>query len=181
MEFQYLYKAVLNAWQNIIDAWIWKIIVSFFVSMITSVHGSALAAFVVLVLVDLLTRWLALCSIHLKDTGRITEEINLFTCLVDIPTAIRAGYINSDAMKHRFIGKVIVYILLTIIAINVDILLSLGGEPPLILKGVWVYLAATEGLSILENLRDAGIKQADGLLDFFRNRFNDFFERLKAK
>ena len=60
--------------------------------MLTSVHGSALAAFAVLVLADLLTRWLALCSTHLKDTGRITEEINLYVCLVNIPAAVRAGY-----------------------------------------------------------------------------------------
>ena len=61
-------------------------------------------------------------------------------------------------MKHRFVGKIIVYIVLTFMAVNVDKVLFASGEVPLILKVVWVYLAATEAISVLENLRDAGVE-----------------------
>lgn len=181
MDFDNLYKAIVKAWQNLMDAWMFKTVVSLGVGMITSVHGSALAAFATLVFIDLLTRWIALSYVHLKDSGKSDDELDLYNCLIDIPAAIKTGYINSDMMKHRFVGKVIVYILLTVIAVNVDKLLNLSGETPVILKVVWIYLATTEGLSVLENLRDSGIEQAKGLLDFFRDRLAVFLGRLKQK
>jgi len=66
-------------------------------------------------------------------------------------------------------------------AVNADKVLFASGEVPLILKVVWVYLAATEAISVLENLRDAGVEQANGLLDFFRSRLTVLLDRFKQK
>ncbi|CVK18373.1 hypothetical protein SPSPH_044430 [Sporomusa sphaeroides DSM 2875] len=52
---------------------------------------------------------------------------------------------------------------------------------PLLLKVAWVYLAATEAISVLENLRDAGIEQAASPLDFLRSRLGVMLERFKNK
>lgn len=178
MDIENLLKAIVKAGQSLADAWMFKMIVALVVSTVTSVHGSALITFVTLVFIDLLTRWIALCYMHLKDCGM---ENDLLSCIMDIPTAFKAGYINSNAMKHRFVGKIIVYIVLTFMAVKTDELLQLSGETALILKVTWVYLAATEAISVLENLRDAGVEQASGLLDFLRSRLAVFVERLKQK
>jgi N-acetylmuramoyl-L-alanine amidase len=84
-------------------------------------------------------------------------------------------------MKHRFAGKLILYLILTIMAVDADFLLVAAGETPLLLKVAWVYLAATEAISVLENLRDAGVEQASGLLDFLRSRLSVLLDRFKTK
>ena len=178
MDIENLLKAIVKAGQSLADAWLFKMVVALVVSTVTSVHGSALIAFATLVFIDLLTRWIALCYTHLKDCGM---ENDLLSCILDIPKAFKAGYINSNAMKHRFVGKIIVYIVLTIMAVKTDELLQLSGETALILKVTWVYLAATEAISVLENLRDAGVEQASGLLDFLRSRLTVLVERFKQK
>lgn len=178
MDLENLLKAIVKAGQSLADAWLFKMVVALIVSFVTSVHGSVLVAFLMLVFVDLITRWIALSYNYLNDCSK---EADLLACIVNIPGAIKVGYINSDAMKHRFSGKIIVYIVLTFMAVNVDKVLFASGESPLILKVVWGYLAATEAISVLENLRDAGVEQANGLLDFLRSRVTVLLDRYKQK
>jgi hypothetical protein len=178
VDFENLFRAIQKAGHGLADAWLIKTVFAFIVATLTSVHGTAMIAFVVLVFIDLLTRWIALCYKHLQDCSR---DDDLYSCIADIPMAIKAGYINSDAMKHRFVGKIIVYMVLTVMAVNVDKLLFASGETPIILKVVWTYLAATEAMSVLENLRDAGIEQAGSLLIFLRDRTTNLLDRFKQK
>lgn len=178
MNLENLLQSIIKAIQGIADTWLLKTIVALTLTLVTSVHGSALIAFATLVFIDLLTRWIALCYTHLSDCGR---DRDLVSCIMDIPKAFKDGYINSNAMKHRFVGKIIVYIVLTFMAVKTDELLQLSGETALILKVTWVYLAATEAISVLENLRDAGVEQANGLLDFLRSRLTVLVERFKQK
>jgi hypothetical protein len=178
LDFRNLLEAMVKASQSLADAWIFKMAVALVVSTTTSVHGSALMAFATLVFIDLITRWIALCYAHLKDCGK---DNDLISCILDVRQAFKAGYINSNAMKHRFVGKIIVYMVLTLMAVKTDELLQLSGETALILKVTWVYLAATEAMSVLENLRDAGVEQADGLLDFLRSRVGILMDRFKQK
>jgi phage-related holin len=178
LDLENLLKAIVKAGQSLADAWLFKMVVTLVISTVTSVHGSALIAFATLVFIDLLTRWIALCYTHLKNCRM---ENDLLSCILDISKAFKAGYINSNTMKHRFVGKFIVYIVLTFMAVKTDELLQLSGEAALILKVTWVYLAATEAISVLENLRDAGVEQANGLLDFLRSRLTVLVDRFKQK
>lgn len=178
MNYKDLFEAITKAGQGLADAWLFKTLIAFIVAVITSVHGSAFLAFVVLIFIDLATRWVAISYKHLQDCGKPDD---LFSCLLNIRSAITAGRINSDAMKHRFAGKLILYMALTAMAVNVDSMLRLAGETPLILKVAWVYLAATEAISVLENLRDAGVEQAGSLLDFLRSRLSVWLEKFKTK
>ncbi|MDU2063792.1 MAG: phage holin family protein [Sporomusaceae bacterium] len=178
MDLDTLSKAVIKSFCSLADAWLVKGFIVFLVGAATSIHGVALTAFIVLVVIDLFSKWIALAYAHLKDCNK---ENDLFSCIADIPGAIKAGYINSDEMKHRFAGKIIVYMILTFMAVNVDTLLFASGESPIILKVVWSYLAATEAMSVLENLRDAGIEQAGSLLSFLRDRTTILLDRFKQK
>ncbi|WP_312560202.1 phage holin family protein [Anaerospora sp.] len=176
MDYKDLLEAIAKAGQSLADTWLFKTILAVIVALVTSVHGSALLAFTVLIFVDLVTRWIAISYKHLQDCSKSSD---LLSCIVNIPAAFDAGWINSDAMKHRFAGKLILYLVLTIMAVDADFLLVAAGETPLLLKVAWVYLAATEAISVLENLRDAGVEQASGLLDFLRSRLSVLLDRLK--
>lgn len=175
MNWDDLLQAVYKAGQGLADAWLFKIVLTFVITAVSGVHGSALFWFVVLVFVDLVTRWIAISYAQLTEGGC---HNGLLSCLLNIPAAIQTGRINSNAMKHRFAGKMILYLVLTIMAIGVDNMLQLAGETPLLLRVVWIYLAATEALSILENFRDAGIEQASCLLDFLRSRLQALLTKL---
>lgn len=178
MDYKDLLEAIAKAGQSLADTWLFKTILAVIVGLATSVHGGALLAFTVLIFVDLVTRWIAISYKHLQDCSKLS---GLLRCIINIPAAFKAGRINSDAMKHRFAGKWILYLILTIMAVNADFLLVAAGETPLLLKVVWVYLAATEAISVLENLRDAGVEQASGLLDFLRSRLSVLLDRFKTK
>lgn len=178
LNFEELVKAIFKASQSFVDAWLFKAVMALTITGITSAHGSALLWFVVLVFIDLVTRWNAITYKYLQDCQK---DSDLLSCIISMPAAWKAGYINSSAMKHRFGGKIIFYIFITMMAVSADNMLQLAGETPLLLKLAWVYLAATEAISVLENLRDAGIERASVLLDFLRSRLSVLFERFKTK
>ncbi|WP_456060670.1 phage holin family protein [Anaerosinus massiliensis] len=178
LNFNELWISICKAFHGLLDAWVIKAMIAFVVPIVTGIHGSALTAFVSLVFIDLLTRWIAICYEHLSKNAQPND---LFSCIKDIPAAIRAGYINSDVMKHRFAGKILVYVILTIVAVKADELIIISSESPVLLKATWVYLAITEAISILENLRDAGIEQANDLLNFLRDKASLTLNKFKNR
>lgn len=181
MDYKELFYSMQKSAGNLADGWLAKSFVSVGLAVAGSIYGSALVAFVFLVFIDLLTRWMAIVRQFRIDAGDIAENVTLCCCVTGIPAAFHAGYINSSAMKHRFAGKIILYGFLTLMAVNVDKLILAAGESQFMLRTVWVYLAATEAMSILENLRDAGAEQAGSLLDFARGRLAVLMERYKNK
>lgn len=170
MDFRELLASFYKAFENLWDSAIVKAIFTALVAFSTSPLGTAAQAFASLIFIDLFTRWLAICYCKLKGEGKCGDDLSLFCCMINIPTAMKSGYINSSSMKHRFMGKIIVYTLFTMMAIHTDALLQTAGEVPFILKVSWIYLATTEGMSVLENLRDAGVEEAGTLLEILRNR-----------
>lgn len=89
------------------DVWFLKTMLAFVVAVVTSVHGSALIAFIALIFVDLAIRWIDLSYKHLQDCSKPDD---LLSCVLNIRAAITAGRINSDAMKHRFAGRLLLYL-----------------------------------------------------------------------
>jgi len=128
-------------------------------------HGlPSLAAFGGLILFDLLTKYLSLSAQRLSDLG---QPSGLWQCLFGIYGAFKDGYIKSELMKTKFVGKLILYMVLVSAAIQVD---TMAGGEGVFLKASWYYLAATEAISIVENLRDAGVQSLDPLLAFIRTK-----------
>ncbi|CQR74173.1 Holin family protein [Sporomusa ovata DSM 2662] len=130
----------------------------------TGSHGTALMAFAILILIDLLTKYLSLSAQRLNDRNLPS---GLWQCLIGIYAAFKDGYIKSELMKTKFAGKIILYMVLVSAAIQVDVMAK-GDD--LFLKAAWYYLAGTEFISIAENLRDAGVQSLDPLLTFIRTR-----------
>ena len=88
----------------------------------------------------------------------------MVSCILAIPSAHRAGMISSRQMKRQFAGKMVLYILLTVGGGAADRLLASVGRPGLFMEMCVSYLAASEMLSIVENLNDAGVGVLSGLV-----------------
>lgn len=128
-------------------------------------HGTALLAFIVLILIDLFTKWLALAYKYLLDQGICREQAGLWQCVRSMKKAFANRYITSEMMKTKFAGKIILYMVLVAAVVQVD---HMAGGEGVFLRTAWYYLAATEALSIVENLRDAGVQSLTPLLTFIR-------------
>jgi len=130
----------------------------------TGSHGTALWAFIILILIDLFAKLLSLSSKRLVKMGLLS---GLWQCVKGLYPAIKSGDISSEIMKTKFAGKVILYMILVTAAVHVD---AMAGADDVFLKVVWYYLAGTEFISIAENLRDAGVESLDPLLNFIRSK-----------
>lgn len=174
------FDAIDYSARAVLDFWIIKVLIAVGLVVLNE-HGNAFAGFIALIFVDLLTKWVALSYKHLADTGKTDDELCYFCCIANIPAARRAGYIKSSIMKHRFTGKIVVYIVLTILAVGADNMLAGAGESRVILRGMWSYLAISEAMSILENMQQSGVEQATGLLGFLKSKFSMFITDKRKK
>lgn len=131
-------------------------------------HAFMLGAFSLLVLLDLVSRWLAIASEMLEAEGR--KRPTLWEDAAAIPRARRLGLISSRVMKDRGTSKLLMYCLCVGTAAAADgLLASAGGESGLVPIAVG-YLAMTEALSVTENLSDAGVPGMERLWELLRKR-----------
>lgn len=164
---EHVLKAVKSSALALADVAPVKTAGAFVCAFATSSHGTALGAFVVLILIDLVTKWIALSYRCLIDKGVGQEQAGLWQCFKNMTIAFRLKYITSEMMKTKFTGKIILYMTLVLTAIHVD---DMAGGDGVFLKATWYYLAATEAISIVENLRDAGVESLEPLLTFIRSK-----------
>lgn len=162
-----VFKAAKGAAHSLVDVALAKISVAGLLAAIFSSHGTALMAFVVLILIDLATKWLALSYRYLLDQGVCEAQAGLWQCTRSMANAFNHKYITSEMMKTKFAGKIILYMILVAAVVHVDVMV--GGEG-IFLKAAWYYLAATEAVSIIENLRDSGVQSLEPLLVFIRSK-----------
>lgn len=108
--------------------------------------------FILLVLLDLLTKWSALSYQWLVESGAKPERISMLDKWLAIPAAWGKNIIISRHMRKPFCDKVMTYLVATSAAWVAD---NFTGTPVL-MKFAWLYLSGAEFLSILENMRDGG-------------------------
>lgn len=135
------------------------------------VHFQILLIFIALEILDICTKFLALghkvyLARHPKSTPTISQSFR------SISAAHLCGEINSKTMREKFIEKIIFYIVTIGISAAGDWALSLIHKPDLLFSLVVTYICATEFLSVLENLNDAGISMAGAMLKFVKDRLN---------
>jgi len=157
-----LYENMIGTVGHIGENWGIKLAGATFVGAACSMHGQLLLAFVALIIVDLVTKWIALSHEYLTKRKR-RKNPTLWQCVVNIPAARAAGYIKSEAMKHRFLGKIIVYILVIFAGATVDNMMAAMDKPQWAVVLLAGYLSITELISVVENLQDAGVEEAEQL------------------
>lgn len=139
-----------------------------FVAFLTHTHTHLFAAFVVLVIVDLLSKWIALSHQRLVDNG--VEKTSLWACIKNMRQAQRDGYIQSGPMKERFMGKVILYLVLVIAAAFGDMMMVEMNTHTFWVVLIVGYLTVCEMLSIVENLQAAGVDEASKLHELIQKK-----------
>lgn len=157
---------------NLVEAWPIKL--AWAILMWLATHALDLklhiiCGFAALEFLDCLTRWLALSKALITETAPDGAP-SLYDCFRGIPAAHRSGRINSRKMRDAFKSKIITYIILILGSSIGDWAIALTGKTPMLLTIVVAYLAATELLSLLENLDEAGVDSAHNLLEIAKDK-----------
>ena len=169
MDFSELYQSARGTAASLGENGAVKFIGAGIVGAACSMHGQLLLAFVALIVIDLVTKWLALSREYLTKRKR-RKTTTLWQCVVNIPAARKAGYIKSEAMKHRFLGKIIIYLLIVFAGAAVDNIMVTMQHPTWAVLLMVGYLSVTELISIVENLQDAGVEEAGKLQEILEKK-----------
>lgn len=160
-----------EAWRTLTDSFAIKallaVIAEVGIYMLGLKHVQVLGIFIILVFLDLITRWAAISYQMLIDMGANPENISGYDKYIAIPAAWGKGIISSKHMRKPFVTKVLTYCLATAGAYCFDFM---AGNYAFAVNLVWLYLGSVEFLSILENMRDGGNTAISGLLDVVHAR-----------
>ena len=168
MNFDALRFAVFNATHTLWQGVSYKSIAAAILAVLLHKHAVLFMAFSALVFIDCFTRWMSLSYKRLQQVGMTVPSV--MQIIVGIKAARSEGLISSEVMKHRFVGKLIVYILCVLAAALVDVCMIALHQPSWAVPLVAGYLVVTELLSICENLNDAGIEAVQGLVNIIKKR-----------
>ncbi|WP_299145525.1 phage holin family protein [uncultured Dialister sp.] len=130
-------------------------------------HFQLMSLFVALIVIDLATKWIELAHNRIKTddyTPSLLESIKA------IPLAHRAGVISSKAMNTQFCGKIIVYVIVVMAGSIIDAMTIQVHSYGLVMPLCISYLAASELLSIIENLDDAGVSDVHDLAALIKRK-----------
>ena len=159
---------VIHVFQKLQEGWGVKLPLSCVVSIAAEEHTQIFAAFVFLVVLDLVTKCLSLSRKCLIDHG--TAQPTFRQSVNGLRRAQRLGYIRSGEMRKRFVHKILSYIGVVLSAAILDFMLAHAHAPPFATNLVIGYLAITEFVSILENMQDSGVEEAGGLAELARKK-----------
>lgn len=170
---QELTNFMSEAWRTLTESFVLKAILAFVaeiaIYMIGLKHVQVIGVFILLVFIDLLTKWAAIGYQMLIDLGASPENISGSDKYIAIPAAWGKGLISSKHMRKPFVTKVLTYCLATAAAWCFDFM---AGNYAFAVNLVWLYLGSVEFLSILENMRDGGNSTVTGLLDIVHSKID---------
>lgn len=167
MNFDALKFAAFNAAQTLWHGISYKSIAAAILAILLHKHAVLFIAFSALVFIDCFTRWMSLSYKRLQGMGQTPSVMQI---IGGIEAARAERLISSEVMKHRFVGKLIVYILCVLAAVLVDVCMIALHQPPWAVPLVAGYLVVTELLSICENLNDAGIEAVGEIAALVKRR-----------
>lgn len=151
------------------SCWVVKSLGGFLIAAVYNLHVQLLLAFTGLVVIDLVSKWIALSRRYLTER-RGKENPSLWACVLSMRKAHRARYIKSSEMKHRFAGKILVYAMIVLTGGLIDGMMLLLQKPMWAVTLLVGYLSVSEIISIVENLQDAGVKEAEQLHEILKKK-----------
>lgn len=175
---QELTNFMSDAWQTLTESFAIKallaVIAEVGIYMLGLKHVQVLGIFIMLVFLDLITRWAAIGYQMLIDMGANPDNISASDKYIAIPAAWGKGLINSKHMRKPFVTKVLTYCLATAGAWCFDFM---SGNYAFAVNLVWLYLGSVEFLSILENMRDGGNSTISGLLELVQSKVDALLKK----
>lgn len=167
-----------EAWQTLTESFAIKallaVIAEVGIYMLGLKHVQVLGIFILLVFLDLITKWSAISYQMLIDLGASPDNISGSDKYIAIPAAWGKGLINSKHMRKPFVTKVLTYCLATAGAWCFDFM---AGNYAFAVNLVWLYLGSVEFLSILENMRDGGNSTISGLLELVQSKVDALLKK----
>lgn len=157
----------------IFDYWYAKVWLGLIASLWSDDLPILFCLFVLLEIIDILTRWLALTADWYKKTYPQCKG-NLFIYCKWILQARRWRWIKSTGLRDGFCNKMLVYLILLLLSATVDGALAIAHMPRILLSIVVTVLAATEALSILENLNECDV----AVIKQIKEKFNDKIDKI---
>lgn len=142
---------------------------------LTGVFGAIATAYFWIITLDVFTKWLAVGNQYLLDKGIKQEYINTLDKWGGVMLAFQAGQLSSRFFIGGFISKFVLFGIGIMTAVHIDAVFDSAKIPlPLsVLTFVLGYFCYHEAISIAENLRDAGNKHMDKLVELLNaNIFN---------
>lgn len=167
-----------EAWQTLTESFAIKAILAVIADLgiyfLGLKHVQVLGIFIMLVFLDLITKWAAIGYQMLIDMGVNPDNISASDKYIAIPAAWGKGLINSKHMRKPFVTKVLTYCLATAGAWCFDFM---AGNYAFAVNLVWLYLGSVEFLSILENMRDGGNSTISGLLELVQSKIDTLLKK----
>lgn len=168
-------RFIVEGWNSLTDSFVLKVILSgagaLGMWLIHIKHVQILGVFILLVFVDLFTKWAAIAyKMLIDDYGYKVEDIAVWEKYRAIPLAFEKGLISSRFMRKGFVFKVATYVAATLAAFLFD---EMSGQKQFAVTLVWLYLGSSEFLSIMENLRDGGNTVLGKFLDLVRTKIEN--------
>ena len=168
MNYKLFFEQEFAAGKTLYSGWSYKTAMAAIMVVLLHRHAILFYAFSALVVLDCLTKWLAIAHDYLVKQGKTAPTI--FQSLIAIKAARSAGLISSEVMKHRFLGKICIYLLCVMAAASADLIMVELSKPAWAVSTIIGYLTATELLSIVENLNAAGVEAVKGLIDIVKKK-----------
>lgn len=167
-----------DAWQTLTESFAIKallaVIAEVGIYILGLKHVQVLGIFILLVFLDLITKWSAISYQMLIDLGANPDNISGSDKYIAIPAAWGKGLISSKHMRKPFVTKVLTYCLATAGAWCFDFM---AGNYAFAVNLVWLYLGSVEFLSILENMRDGGNSTISGLLELVQSKVDALLKK----
>ena len=175
---QELTNFMSEAWRTLTDSFVLKVLLAVIadvaIYMIGLKHVQVLGIFILLVFLDLITKWAAISYQMLIDMGANADNLTALDKYIAIPAAWGKGLISSKHMRKPFVTKVLTYCLATAGAWCFDFM---AGNYAFAVNLVWLYLGSVEFLSILENMRDGGNSTISGLLELVQSKVDALLKK----
>lgn len=168
MNYKLFFESAFAAGKTLYSGWSYNTAMAAIMVVLLHRHAILFYAFSALVVLDCLTKWLAIAHDYLVKQGKTAPTI--FQSLIAIKAARSAGLISSEVMKHRFLGKICIYLLCVMAAASADLIMVELSKPAWAVSTIIGYLTATELLSIVENLNAAGVEAVKGLIDIVKKK-----------
>ena len=178
MIMQIITDFLCEAWQTLTESFALKAVLAVIADLgiyfLGLKHVQVLGIFILLVFLDLITKWSAISYQMLIDLGASPDNISGSDKYIAIPVAWGKGLINSKHMRKPFVTKVLTYCLATAGAWCFDFM---AGNYAFAVNLVWLYLGSVEFLSILENMRDGGNSTISGLLELVQSKVDALLKK----
>lgn len=168
MNYKLFFDSATGALHTLYAGWGYKISAAAILTLLLHKHAILFYAFSLLVFVDCFTKWVAISYAYLKLQG--VADPGFLKSVIGIKRAREAGEIKSEVMKHRFLGKIAVYLVCVMAAATADLIMVELSKPAWAVSTIIGYLTATELLSIVENLNAAGVEAVKGLIDTIKKK-----------